>query len=305
MYFLNRRNFLAGLTCVLTAPAKAIEPNYGFKELQPRTYDDGLIPRYSFELIELSLGGRLGAYVLDLETGRSSAWSSTAEFDARPVAGIFLIAAAQWSVAKGTLKWSDRFSGRCFKGSPHTMRQVSVYDLCSEIAANAESAATPTLHRILAGQSMLDGFRDHLSGSENHQAVKSTPDVHCTGDFSFVSTPERMMQSLEYILSEAHQPSIPVGLLRENSEPPSSGGSGLSAGIPASWPVFEQSAIRSDGQSASLAVIQAPARAPLLMIVFISGSVQTAQGLIEHHAELARIATTNLLLPSLDPYLDE
>lgn len=38
------------------------------------------------------------------------------------------------------------------------------------------------------------------------------------------------------------------------------------------------------------------------MAVYMNSSRRDAEGQSEHHAELARIATTNLLLPRYDPY---
>ena len=59
---------------------KLYDDALGTREWQPRTYDDGLIPNFSFEVIGLRVNGDLGVAVLDTETGRESEWNGDAFF---------------------------------------------------------------------------------------------------------------------------------------------------------------------------------------------------------------------------------
>lgn len=71
---ITRRHAVTGLAafCALIGPTQASERNT--RAWQPRTYDDGLIPDFSFELIEMDLQGSLNVYALDTETGRAAVW---------------------------------------------------------------------------------------------------------------------------------------------------------------------------------------------------------------------------------------
>lgn len=179
MKTITRRGFLAGLACAEAISAKAGATAHGYRKLYPRTYDDGLIPRFSFEVIEISLGGRLGAYVLDLVTGRSSSWSSNAEFDATPVAGPMLIAAAQWAIAEGKLQGAGRYSTCPAAGVFH---RAAPDDLCSSIAAAPDPASTAALHKILADRQLLSGFLRQLDGGRKKPASATAGVISCAAE---------------------------------------------------------------------------------------------------------------------------
>lgn len=249
----------------------------------------------------MSLGGRLGAYVLDLETGRSSSWSSNAEFDATPVAGPMLIAAVQWAIAEGKLQGTGRYSTCPAAGVFH---RAALDDLCSSMASAPDPATTAALHKILADRQLLSGFLRHLDGGRKEPEPATAGVISCAAELSVAATPRDIVESLKYVFSMVGNGSA-HHLLRQNARMGSSTGTGLRSGVPGAWPVFCQTSVTQDGKAASVAAVFPPSRAPLLMSFFIAGSNHGSLILNDHLAELARIVTTNLLLPSLDPYPDD
>ncbi len=161
----------------------------------------------------MSLGGRLGAHVLDLETGRTSSWSSNAEFDATPVAGPTLIAAAQWAVAEDKLQGTGRYSTYPAAGASH---RAAPDDLCSSMAAAPDPATTAALHKILADRQLLSGFLRHLDGGRKEPESATAGVISCAAEPSVAATPRDIVESLKYVFSmvgngSAHQ------LLRQNA----------------------------------------------------------------------------------------
>lgn len=298
----TRRMFLWGLSCLQAAAAHAGETRHGYRKLYPRNYDDGLIPRFSFELIEMSLGGRLGAYLLDLETGRASSWSPNTRFDATPVADPMLIAAAQWAVATSKLAWTGRYTTCSAQGMP---RRATLDDLCSSLAAAPDPVTRAALQKILTDRQLLTGFLQRLDGEGETPTASVATVISCAPEPLIATTPWVVAGSLRFIFRHPAANRNALQLLQRNARPRKAYSAGVRSGVPASWPVFCRTAVTPDGNAASVAVVFPPSRAPLLMSFFIAESRLDPQSINGHLAELARISTTNLLLPALDPYPDD
>lgn len=93
--------FVAGTASLVTSAATGQEAGDGTREWQPRTYDDGLIPGFSFEVISLQVGGDLGVAVLDTETGRASGWDETSSYPLNSTFKFLLAGAVLQRVDRG------------------------------------------------------------------------------------------------------------------------------------------------------------------------------------------------------------
>lgn len=98
---ISRRMVVAGIGLLAASAAAGQEATHGIREWQPRTYDDGLIPNFSFELISLEVNGQLGVAVLDTETGRESGWDENAFYPLNSTFKFLLAGAILQRVERG------------------------------------------------------------------------------------------------------------------------------------------------------------------------------------------------------------
>lgn len=309
----NRRGILAGAGSLLASHAMGQTAQGEFQELQPRTYDDGLIPRFSFELIELSLNGELGVFARDTETGRESAWGADKRMPLNSTFKFLLAAAVllrsdlgQESLGREVIiqqtdivTWSpvlDKLVGRV----------ATVQDLCMAMMSQSDNAAANLLLKSVGGPAALTAILREVGDSVT-RIDRFEPDLNDVppGDVRDTTTPKQMVENLDAfllkdILSEQGKSAL-LHWLGANAH----GGLRIRAGVPSGWRVGDRTGLGRRGETATVAVIFPPARKPLLMAVYIRGSDLRSQQQNQSHAELARIATTNVLLPPFDPYPDD
>lgn len=124
---LSRRSFVAGAASLLASMATGQNASYGTREWQPRTYDDGLIPRFSFEVICLQVDGGLGVSVLDTETGRASGWDETSTYPLNSTFKLLLAGAVLQRVDRGQegSTGRSRFDPRILSRGPRSQKRRS------------------------------------------------------------------------------------------------------------------------------------------------------------------------------------
>ncbi len=307
---IDRRSILAGICSLMASGAPGQTTEYGYREWQPRTYDDGLIPNFSFELIEMSLNGGLSVAALDTETGRASGWNadnrvplnSTFKFLLagavlrRSDLGLERLAREVQVQRSDLVSWSpvlEQIAGQ----------EITIRDLCVAMMTRSDNAATNLLLKSVGGPEALTEMLREL-GDSTTRIDRFEPDLNDVppGDVLDTTTPMQMVQNLGVLLLSDALSEETRALLLSWMVANTTGGSRIRAGVPQGWTVGDRTGLGRRGETSTIAAIYPPGRKPLLMAVYIQGSSLPPEGQSEHHAELARIATTNALLPPYDPY---
>ena len=298
----------AGALLALGTEAGA-QPIHGTHE--PRSYDESLIPRFSLELIELDLRGTLGAAVLDTESGKQSTWRASDRFPLNSTAKFLLCASVLMRVDAGqedlarmipvsaddVVSHSPVLEGRV--GS-----QMTVEELCHAAMTQSDNGAANLLLETVGGPEGLTALL-RRSGDEVTRLDRWEPELNDVppGDERDTTTPIAMLENLQRFLvgptlSEASRRTL-IGWMTANT----TGDERIRAGTPAAWLVGDKTGTGPNGSTSDIAVLVPPGRAPVLMVVYITGSDLSAAEASAFHAELARIATRNVELDT-EGYFD-
>ncbi|MCV6826063.1 class A beta-lactamase [Primorskyibacter sp. 2E107] len=310
MKTLSRRLFTAGAASLLASAATGRNASYGTREWQPRTYDDGLIPRFSFEVISLQVDGDLGVSVLDTETGRASGWDETSTYPLNSTFKFLLAGAVLQRVDRGQERLDRQIAVRSsdiVAWSPIAKEAVggnmSLRSLCEAAMTRSDNAATNLLLRSVGGPEALTAtlrnMGDPVTRIDRYETEMN--DVP-PGDLRDSSTPSQMLKTMETlllgnILTARSKEQLAAWMIANTT-----GGARIRAGVPSGWTVGDRTGTGPRGETATIAAIYPPNRKPLLMTIYIRGSSRNRDAQESTHAELARIATTNVVLPPYDPY---
>ncbi len=310
MKTLSRRLFTAGAASLLASAATGQNASYGTREWQPRTYDDGLIPRFSFEVISLQVDGDLGVSVLDTETGRASGWDETSTYPLNSTFKFLLAGAVLQRVDRGQERLDRQIAVRSsdiVAWSPIAKEAVggnmSLRSLCEAAMTRSDNAATNLLLRSVGGPEALTAtlrnMGDPVTRIDRYETEMN--DVP-PGDLRDSSTPSQMLKTMETlllgnILTARSKEQLAAWMIANTT-----GGARIRAGVPSGWTVGDRTGTGPRGETATIAAIYPPNRKPLLMTIYIRGSSRNRDAQESTHAELARIATTNVVLPPYDPY---
>ncbi|WP_394197187.1 serine hydrolase [Litoreibacter albidus] len=275
---ITRRHAVTGLAAffALIGPTQASDRNT--RAWQPRTYDDGLIPDFSFELIEMDLQGSLNVYALDTETGRAAVWGLQERVPIGALMPLILVA----EVLRGVDAGSEQFE----KSRP-------LYGLCEAALLRSDRSAARSLLDHVGGIVALSA-QLALAGDKTTRiaGLDSEP-----WDMQHSTTAHQAANTLWMYLSGPALSPQSKALLRGWLTAPMDG-------VPAGWEAAALTGTEGDN-TLSVATIFPPDRSPLLLAAFITGANRDPDFQFARHAELVRIATTNLMLPPYDPYADE
>ncbi len=308
---LGRRSWsavFAAALMVISACALA-QPIVGTHE--PRTYDEGLIPRFSFELIELDAKGTLGVAVLDTESGKRSTWRASDRFPLNSTMK-FLLCAAVLMRVDAEQEQLDRAipvgAGDVVSHSPvletRVGGQMTIEELCHAAMTQSDNGAANLLLETLGGPEGLTALL-RQSGDEVTRVDRWEPALNDVppGDERDTTTPLAMLENLQRFLvgpalSEVSRQTL-IGWMLANT----TGEERIRAGVPASWLVGDKTGTGSNGSTSDIAILVPPGRAPVLLAIYISGSSLGASEASALHAELARIVAQNVELEA-EGYFD-
>lgn len=295
---------------MVASRAPAQQAAYETREWKPRTYDDGLIPDFSFEVIGLAVGGELGVSVLDTETGRASGWDDTSLYPLNSTFKFLLAGAVLSRVDRGQEQLDRRIPvlpRDIVSWSPVVKNAVGgtmeVRSLCEAAMTRSDNAAANLLLHSLGGpEALTAALRD--MGDPITRIDRFEPELNDVppGDPRDSSTPSQMLKTMERlllgeILSAPSREQLSRWMVANTT-----GDARIRAGVPSDWKVGDRTGTGPRGETATIAAIYPPNRKPLLMAVYIKGSPRDPDTQANTHAELARIATSNVLQPPYDPY---
>lgn len=291
-------------TCVLLVGDLGVDaqPIHGTHE--PRTYDEGLIPRFSLELIELDARGTLGVAVLDTESGKQSTWRGSDRFPLNSTMKFLLCAAVLMRVDAGEEDLARLLPVEAEDVVAHSPvletrvgGQMTVEELCHAAMTRSDNGAANLLLGTVGGPGGLTALLRE-SGDEVTRVDRWEPELNDgpAGDERDSTTPTAMLESLERFLlgpalSEASREKL-IGWMVANT----TGEERIRAGVPQGWLVGDRTGTGPEGSTSDIAILFPPGRRPVLIVVYISGSSLGADEASAFHAELARIATQNVSL---------
>jgi beta-lactamase class A len=310
---MSRRLFVGATLSMLASAAAGQAPAPGTRPWYPRTYDNGLIPAFSFELISLEAGGDLGVAVLDTESGRASGWDEEGRYPLNSTFKFLLTGIVLQRVDRGQeqldrpvavqpadiVAWSPVVEAAV--GGTMTVRM-----LCEAAMKRSDNAAANLLLRSLDGPqgltARLRDLGDQVTRVDRYETgMNDVP----PGDPRDSSSPLQMLTMMERLLLgdvlSAQGKAQLFDWMRRNR----TGDDRIRAGVPAGWTVGDRTGSGPRGETATIAAIHPPGRKPLLMTVYIKNTPRPREMQADFHAELARIATNNVLLPPYEPYPDE
>jgi beta-lactamase class A len=182
------------------------QPIHGTHE--PRTYDEGLIPRFSLELIELDARGTLGVAVLDTESGKQSTWRASDRFPLNSTMKFLLCAAVLMRVDAGEEQLARALPVGAEDVVSHSPvletrvgGQMTVEELCYAAMTQSDNGAANLLLATVGGPEGLTVLL-HQGGDEVTRVDRWEPALNDgpPGDELDTTTPLAMLANLERFL---------------------------------------------------------------------------------------------------------
>lgn len=263
------------------------------------------LPANPFSQIEASVGGRVGVFALDVQSGESLARRPDERFAMCSTFKWVLGAAVLAMVDRRQLGLDDRLpyeSSDVLDYAPTTRAHLcdgsmTVEALAKAAIANSDNTAANLLLKKLGGPAGLTRFLRQI-GDKVTRLDRDEPALNenAPGDLRDTTTPRAManlMRSVLWgdVLSSASRDRLAMWLLECET-----GKERLRAGIPAGWRVGDKTGTGQRGAVNDVAFVIPPARAPIVISAFMSDSVSPVAILNRAHADVARTAV-RLFLP--------
>ena len=290
---MQRRHAMAMMAAGLSQPVLAQSADHAIRDLHPRTFDARIIPNFSLELIEMSAGTGLALAALDTQTGAALRWNDSA--------GVPLDGSIALLLAGAVLRRIDR--GQDDPARPVAVRQqatgagagptVTLDALCAGVLTRGDRTATRLLFDAVGGTDGLTRFLHDIADRETEVIGLA---AQGEGNLQGTTTARQMIRNLNRLLLQGDLTTDSTARLLDWMSTGTTGAARLRAGVPDGWGVADLAADGRDGESMALGAIYPPGRRPLLMATCFGPSPRPPAAQDRLHAELARIATGNLLL---------
>ncbi len=254
----------------------------------------------SLRQIERNIGGRVGVFVLDTQTGRRLAVRADERFAMCSTFKWLLAAQALAAVDRSQLALDTRVpytSDDLLEYAPvakeHLRRgYMKVEDLARAAVVVSDNTAANLLLDKLGGPQGLTQFARSL-GDPTTRLDRNEPSSsgNEAGDVRDTTSPRAMVLLMNRILcGEALSPSSQQRLLgwMQASE---TGKARLRAGLPPHWAVGDKTGTGEHGACNDVAIAKPPGRAPVLIAAYLSEGHAPLEQLEAAHADIARIAT--------------
>lgn len=301
MTVFSKRRFLTGLIAGLATPLVAEDAAHT-RAWQPRSYDAGLIPKFSFETMEVDLRGRLGVFALDLATGRNSGWAEDARFPVNSTFKFLLAGCVLRHVEAGQENLDARvrvMADDLVPWSPvldkSVGQEMTVKALCHATMTTSDNGAANLLLQRLGGPRTLTAMLRDL-GDPVTRIDRFEPDLNIVpaGAEVDTTTPYQMVHHMQrFLFGDVLRPANRNRLaqwMRDNE----TGRTRLRGGIPVGWDAGDRTGSSNDGATSNIGFFAPPGRAPLLIAVYMKSDERDWDFQSARHAELARIAAGNL-----------
>jgi beta-lactamase class A len=286
---MDRRTFLWTGGCALAATGATAAP----RKMMPWRNEDF---HRSVAACEAASGGRLGVAILDTATGARLSWRGDERF---PMCSTFKFLLAT-AILRRVDRGQDRLDRRVriaasdiLDNSPITEQRVgrdaSVAELCAATVTRSDNAAANLLLPAVGGPAGLTRFLRGL-GDDRTRLDRNEPMMSeaIPGDPRDTTTPLAMLGLLDQILmgrilSGPSRARLTGWMLANQT-----GDHRLRAGLPATWKVGDKTGTGDHGTTNDIAILWPPARAPLLVTSYLTGTALSSDDRDAIHARLAR-----------------
>ncbi|MDR6973296.1 class A beta-lactamase [Leifsonia shinshuensis] len=277
-----------------TSPSAAPHPARTTEELRSRAAQRALAD------LESQYRATLGAYALDTGTGRSVAYRADERFAYASTSKALLAGALLARISDEQLDATVRFSSDdLVPYSPVTETAVAsgmtVRAVVEAALRQSDNTAANLLFRQLGGPSELEKALREL-GDETTEVDRTEPDLNeaAPGDVRDTSTPRALAADLRaYALGDALPPEKRE-LLVDDLTGNATGDPLIRAGAPTGWTVSDKSGAASFGTRNDVAVLTAPGRSPVVMVVLSRKASKDAAYDDALIADAARVLSTAL-----------
>ena len=251
--------------------------------------------------IEAETGGRIGVAAWDTGNGAWVRRRADERFAMCSTFKLFLAATVLGLVDGGSLTAGRMvpFSrADLLSHSPRTSAHLaqgamSVSDLCAAVVEESDNGAANLLLRLLGGPAGLTAHLRRLGDSTTRlDRTELALNTNLPGDNRDTTTPAAYVRTMRRVLLgdglsaasrrqlEAWMVDCQTGLER------------LRAGLPPGWRAGDKTGTGDNGAVNDVAILRPPARAPILMAVFMSGSSQSVERLSAAHPRIARVVVS-------------
>jgi beta-lactamase class A len=286
---LDRRNFLiaTGATLVSTslAAARSGTPPLGGQDLLAAVQD-----------CEAVSGGRLGVAILNTATGARFTYRGDERFPMCSTFKLILATAILHQVDRGRTSLDRRLpvsAGDILNNSPFCETRVggtaSLGELCEATLTRSDNAAANLLLPLVGHPAGLTRFARAL-GDTVTRFDRNEPDLgECTpGDPRDTTTPLAMLGLINRILLGSVLSRTARARLTRWIIGNRTGDKRLRAGLPTTWRIGDKTGSGGHGTDNDIAILWPPARPPLLVTSYLTGSRLPFADSNAIHARLAR-----------------
>ena len=284
----TRRGFLSTLVAILaTSSVKALPFPSGVHTL----LDDAA------ERLEAQSGGRLGLAILESGSGMIHAWRGDERFLMASTFKALLAGAVLRRVDQGQEDLGRAVAVRAEDlveyapaVEPMVGRSMTVAALCEATVTLSDNAAANILLTSMGGPG---GFTTILReiGDEVSRLDRYEPGLNqgAPGDLRDTTTPQAFLDTMtRLLLSDALSPTSREQLLSwlvANQ----TGDDRIRAGVPEGWVVGDKTGTSGQGDVHDVAILLPPDGAPLVVVVFLSGTSRPVAELNPIHAEVGAL----------------
>jgi beta-lactamase class A len=283
----TRRTLLAAL---LALPALA--------HARARATNDDLEP--AIRRLERGSGGRLGLAILDTGNGARFAHRGDERFPMCSTFKLLLVSATLARIERGQESSARRIAVHeedLVPWAPFTETRVgadaSVEELCAAAMTQSDNVAANLLLRGIGGPPGIGAYARTLGDSVTRLDRQETElNSAIAGDPRDTTTPRAMLDNLHaLLLGDALTPASRQRLetwMRGNT----TGDARLRAGLPKAWQAGDKTGSGANGTTNDVAILWPPARPPLLVACYLTGSKLDSENRDALLAKVARALST-------------
>jgi beta-lactamase class A len=280
----SRRTLLAAVASTFAASACASR----FASLQ-RDFSSAVAA------IQLRVGGRIGAYMLDTQSQLELAFNAHERFAMCSTFKLMLVAAILKRVDAGMLALDARLPVRAEDMVPYAPitsthvaeGSMSVRDLCAAAMTVSDNAAANILLAPLGGPAALTQFMRSI-GDQVTRLDRTEVELNSNqpGDPRDTTAPQAMALSMQKVLVGDVLPVQAREQLIAWMQQSTTGLARLRAGMPADWKAGDKTGNGRNGAANNLLIAWPSGRSALIAAVYMSESQQPVSALDRAHAEI-------------------
>ena len=261
---------------------------------------DGAAPTGQLAIAEIEpeLGGRVGVFALDTNSGRQLSHREDERFA--------MCSTFKWVLAAATLASIERREAWLDEAiiygptdildyAPITTqhlaeRQMTVRDLCRAIITVSDNTAANLLLRKLGGPARFTEFV-RSCGDVTTRLDRFEPDLNenVDGDPRDTTTPRAMVELMQSVFCSSALADDSRDLLIEWMIACETGKNRLRAGVPQSWRAGDKTGSGKRGAVNDVAIVYPVGRRPILIAAYMSGSGAESSVVVAAQARIGRL----------------